>query len=121
MTPEELNRTVEFLIQHQAQFSVRMDQLAEHMDQLTFHVTEGSVRHERDFEWSKGLLSRIFELAEMQSSRLHLQDRILQQNEEAHRQFWAEWRNDAEEARNRHEEALARLDRILEKLTDRKN
>jgi hypothetical protein len=97
MTPEELSRTIEFLIQHQAQFSIHLDKLGERMEQLghrmdqlnarvqdlAAHQKEASLCQQRDIEWSKGLFSRIAELVEIQSHRLNLQDRILQENEEA--------------------------------------
>ena len=77
MTPEELNRTIEFLVQHQAQFSIQLDKLGERMDQLTVLVDdlaanqkEASLRQQRDIEWSKGLFSRITELVEIESHRL---------------------------------------------------
>lgn len=53
---------------------------------------------------------RMAELIEIQAQRL---DR----NDEAHRQY-ENWQQQFQrEARARHEEAMARLDRILEKLT----
>ena len=102
MTPEELNRTIEFVVQHQAQFSIHldelqrrmdqvgqhMDQLGQRMDQLTIRVDdlaayqkEASLRHDRDIEWARGLFSRITELVEIQSPHGSRQD------------FAAEWRS----------------------------
>ena len=53
---------------------------------------------------------RIAELIEIQAQRLDRHD-------EAHRQY-EKWQQQFQrEARQRHEEALARLDRILDKLT----
>ena len=73
------------------------------MDQLAGHMVEALVGNEQYHEWSKGLFMRITDLIEHQSRRLDLQELTLQ------------------EMRVLHEEAVARLDRILEKLTDRKN
>src|SRR5262245_17420031 len=77
MRPEELNRSMEFLVQHMEQMSVHMDQLSVHMDQLSEHMDQLARRQERDFEWSKGLFERIADVVEVQSRRLNqCDDRI---------------------------------------------
>lgn len=114
MTSEELNRTIEFIIQSQARLAVVQEQYQ---------------------EWTKGLLGqmatnhqRIIELIDLQSRRMDRNEEALRKTEEAQRkqelfqrEFLQDFRNEAQESRLRHEEALARLDRILERLTDRKN
>lgn len=136
MTREELNRTMEFILQSQARLAAAQEQDRE--ERIGFE------------KWSKNLTSqltianrRIVELIEIESSRLDRQDQALRQYEKEqrethletqkrHEQFILEMRSemrslreesrrDAAEAQKRHEEALARLDRILEKLTERMN
>ena len=43
MTPEEINRTIEFILQQSAQFSVQMGQLSDRMDQISGHMGQLSV------------------------------------------------------------------------------
>lgn len=73
MTPEELNRTIEFLIQHQARLSASQDR--ERDERAAFQT------------WAKNISGqlaandlRMVELIEHQSRRLD-------ENEEAHRRF----------------------------------
>ena len=107
MTPEELNRTIEFIIQSQARLAAAQEQ-----DREEF----------KEFEkWAKKITKelaashqRMGELIEIESGRLDQHDR---EAGEAR----ARYEKEAAEAQKRHESALARLDRILDKLTDRKN
>ena len=47
MTPEEMNRAIEFLIQHSAQFSVQMEQLRTHHEQFSGHMEQLRLRQEQ--------------------------------------------------------------------------
>ena len=100
MKPEELNRAMEFLIQSQARLAVAQEQYQ---------------------EWTKGVLAQLTTDHERIVELIGIQSHRLDRNEVFHREFLREFRQEAQEARRRHEEALARLDRILGKLTDRKN
>jgi len=95
MTPEEMNRAIEFLIQHSAQFSVQMEQLrthheqfSGHMEQLRLRQEEFAARQDRDHEMLiRGLTDLrestgrfqvwATELLAIQSKRLDRHDRIL--------------------------------------------
>jgi len=81
MTPEEMNRAIEFLIQHSAQFSVQMEQ-------FQLRQEEFAVRQDRDHEMLiRGLADLrestgrfqvwATELLAIQSKRLDRHDRIL--------------------------------------------
>ena len=96
MTFEELNRAIEFIVEQQARISATQD------------------RHEessrRDHEWSAGMIrqlavsnQRVVELLASNTLRLDENDRM-----------FVEFQR---ESQKRHEEALARLDRILDRLT----
>ena len=102
MTPEELDRTIDFLVRQQAQFSVDLQrdhevlnrgitELQTSMKKLAGMQIEMTLNHRR-----------IAELIEIQAERMD-------QYEKWQRQFQLE-------AREGHEEALKRLDRILDKL-----
>ena len=60
MTPDEIDRTIEFILQHQANAAVRMDETDRHLRGLT----EGTNRHIRE------LSDRIQELAESTSRQI---------------------------------------------------
>ncbi len=100
MTPEELNRTIEFIIQSQARLVVAQDQYQ---------------------EWTKGVLAQMATASQQVIELISLQSRRLDRQETFQQEFLRDFRNEAQESHQRHEEALARLDRILGKLTDRKN
>ena len=103
MTPEELNRMIEFIIRHQANLEISLDR--EREERLA-RVAE----HEQMTRNIASLQARVVELIEIQSRRL---DR----NDEEHRRF-ENWQRDFQhEAQRKHEESIARLDRILERLT----
>ncbi len=100
MTPDELNRKMEFVVEHQAKFSAHLDELAAHAGKFE--------------KWSKNLLGqmsvdhqRMIELFEIQSRRL---DRAEKEDRAAHK---------------RHEDLLRELregfDRILDRLSDKNN
>jgi UDP-N-acetylglucosamine 2-epimerase len=103
MTPEELNRMIEFIIQHQANLEISLDR--EREERLA-----RAAEHEQMTRNIGSLQVRVVELTEIQSRRL---DR----NDEEHRRF-ENWQRDFQhEAQRKHEESIARLDRILERLT----
>ena len=103
MTPEELNRMIEFIIQHQANLEISLDR--EWEERLA-----RAAEHEQMTRNIASLQARVVELTEIQSRRL---DR----NDEEHRRF-ENWQRDFQhEAQRKHEESIARLDRILERLT----
>lgn len=93
MTPEELNRTIEFLVQHQAHFAVRF---------------------ERDHEIFAETLRTLAELTGIQSRRLDRHDVLMHEI-----RAWQQ--NFEDEADKLHGEVLDRLDRIIEKLRQRSN
>jgi len=50
MTLEEMNRTIQFLIEHSAQFSNQMEQMSIQMAQMKVHHEQVAARHDRDHE-----------------------------------------------------------------------
>ena len=89
MTPEELDRAMDFIVQSQARLAVAQEQ---------------------DREWSKRLFSR------MAADRLHMIELI-----EHHAQQLDHYGQFMQETREFQREALGRLDRILDKLSDKPN
>jgi hypothetical protein len=132
MTPEEINRAMEFIVQHQAHLSASLDR-------------EQAMREEsqREFKESQRKLAtlqiQVVEMIRIESARLDRHDEVLGKHEEAQleaqrrfdefmretrawQQVWQEEsRREAREAQKRHEEALARLDRILDRLSGKPN
>ena len=99
MTSEEMNRAIEFMVQHQAQLAIDMEDLAK--------------LHKRDHELLAQLAmqgQRISELIVIESARL---DRAEQEDRAAQRRH--------EESQKRQEELMQelrdRLDRIFDKLS----
>jgi adenine specific DNA methylase Mod len=129
MTPEELNRTIDFIVQSQARFAAAQEQ--DRQERVEFQ------------KWAKDLNLRVVDLIQTQTRALDMQSRRLDQyetqqrvteqavqrrHEELHQEFLEfmretrKWHQEFQrDAQKRHEEALARLDRILDKLTDRIN
>ena len=104
MTSEELNRTIEFIIQSQARLAAAQEE--DRIERTEFQ------------KWSKNLSRRITELIQTKSELLDLQSRRLDQHEEEFRSWQRQSRADAEK---RHQETLSWLQRIAEKITDRLN
>jgi hypothetical protein len=101
MTFEELNRTMEFIVQHQAELSVKLD---------------------RDHEWAKGVIGQLAASDKRIAELIESSARRLEQNDKEHRKFErAQVRSEEfqREVLEFQREALARLDRILQRLTDR--
>ena len=63
MTPEELNRTIEFIIASQARLTASQEQ--DRQDRIEFQ------------EWSKGLTARVVQLLDRQSQLLSEQSQLL--------------------------------------------
>jgi hypothetical protein len=100
MTPEELNRTIDFIIQSQARLAAAQEQ--DRADRIEFQ------------KYSKDLNRQIMGLIQTQTQLLELQSRRLDEE----RKWRKEFRIDAQK---RHEETLEWLQRIVEKITDRLN
>ena len=100
MTSEELNRTIEFIIQHQARAAVLVEDLVR--------------TQKRDREWAKRMLAGLNADIQNHAERMAWWEAFVREERE--------WRHAFEETmQKRHEEDLARLDRILDKLSDRTN
>jgi hypothetical protein len=118
MTPEELNRTIEFIIQSQARLAAAQEQAR--VDRLKSEE-EGKAFDKR----LAGLLEIQVQLLENQTRRMddfqRESEAAQKRHEETHRQmreeFWAFMR----ETSDWREESLRRLDLILEKLVNRPN
>ena len=118
MTPEELNRTIEFIIQSQARLAAAQEQ--DRVDRLE------SEKQLKAFDQRlAGLFELQVRLLEHQTHRLdqfEKQSQAAQMRHEAFMKEMGDWRQKFEtESRQLHFEALGRLDRILDKLTDRLN
>lgn len=116
MTPEERDRTIEFILNCQARYEARLEQEAEERkheaEQRKHEAAQWREQRETLIRWTgeiKQFVARIVELVEIQSRRL-----------DQHEKLFREIQN---EEQRRHEESMARLDRILDRLSDpnRKN
>lgn len=125
MTPEELNRTIEFIIQSQARLVAAQEQ--DRMDRL--ESEKARLQSEKELEAFDarlaGLLEVQVQLLESQSRRMDEFQRESQaaqkRHEEMHHQMREEFWVFMKETSDWREESLRRLDRILEKLVDRPN
>ena len=88
MTSKEIERTLDFILQHQAQAAIHFERLAERQGEM------------------QSLLAQITELAQVQSRRLDRHDETFQS---IHKTFQSmqSWQRDA----------LTRLDQILDRLS----
>ena len=124
MTPEELDRAIEFVVRQQAQFSVTLERDHEALNKGIVELQASGKRLERlQIELARNH-QRIAEIIDIQAQRMdegsqrmdqHAermdQDaRRMDENEKWQRQF-------QRETRERHEELMKRLDRILDRLT----
>lgn len=118
MTPEELNRTVEFIIQSQARLAAAQEQ--DRLDRLE-SKTEPKAFDAR----LAGLLEVPVQLLESQTRRMDEFQRESQaaqkRHEEMHQHMREEFWAFMKETSDWREESLRRLDLILEKLVDRPN
>jgi len=95
MTPQELEGTVEFILQHQAQAAVHLERLAQRQGEM------------------QSLLLQMTELAQVQSRRLDRHDDTLRSVDGTLRSIDGTLRS----IQVWQQEALSRLDRILDRLT----
>jgi hypothetical protein len=141
MTPEELNRTIEFIIQSQARLAAAQEQ--DRIDRLEsekarLESEKARLQSEKEFKSFDLRLAGLFEiqvrLLESHTRRLdeyEKENRAAQQrHEETHQQmreeFWTfmqetrDWQQAFQtDAQKKHEESMQRFDRILARLTDR--
>ena len=96
MTPEQLERTIDFIVQSQARLAVAQ---------------------EEDREWAKGLFAQ---MAADRVRMLYLIERHSRQIEH-HSQQLDRFDRFVQETRTWQQEALSELDRLLDKLSDRRN
>jgi hypothetical protein len=99
MTPEELNRTLEFTIEHQARARVQ----------------------KRDRLWAKRMLARLDADIQEHAARMKWWEEFMREEREWRRGFEEAMQKRDQDAQKRYEDSLARLDRIIDKLSDRKN
>jgi hypothetical protein len=136
MTPEELNRTIEFIIQSQARLAAAQEQ--DRIDHL--QAEKESKSFDRRLA---GLLEIQVRLLESQTRRLDVYEKESRAAEKRHEQTHRQMREEAREfqksfrefiremrdwqqtfyadVQKKHEETIAWLKNILEKLTDRLN
>ena len=114
MTSEELNRTIEFIIQQEARVSVQLQDLIR--------------AQKRDREWAKRLFARDEARIQEHEARMKWWEEFIREEREWRHNFEETMKKRDEEmqtrdreAQKRHEESLARLDRIIDKLSDRQN
>ena|SRR5262245_15093412 len=100
MTPEELRRTIEFIVESQARLAAAQEQDRE--ERVEFQ------------KWTKDVSLRLAGLIQIQTQTLETQSRRLDQYEQ-------QQRVSEQAAQRRHEELLLRLDRVLDMLTGRLN
>jgi hypothetical protein len=107
MTPEELRRTIEFIVESQARLAAAQEQ--DHEERIEFQ--KSAIEFEK---WAKDVNLRLVGLIQIQAQTLETQSRRLDQYEE-------QQRASEQAAQRRHEELLVRVDRILDMLTTRLN
>ena len=115
MTPEELQRTIDFIIQQQAQFTAdiqreREEREREHQERVREReeITRDQRRTDQAIHRMAEAIQTITQLLVVQSSRLDGQEERLDRQEEEQRM-----------ARKEHKETIARLDRILDRLLNK--
>jgi hypothetical protein len=100
MTPEELRRTIEFIVESQARLAAAQEQDRE--ERIEFQ------------RWAKEMNLRVVGLIQVQTQALAVQSRRLDQYE-------AQQRTSELAAQRWHEELLLRVDRVIDILTTRLN
>ena len=114
MTSDEMNRAMEFILQQEAQLSVRMDELAKQMQEL-------SELHKRDH----GLLVRVAVQEERMTELLQIQSRRLDRAEQEDRAAQKRHEEMQREFQHRNEQLLQELragfDRLLARLSEKPN
>jgi hypothetical protein len=107
MTSEELNRTIEFIIQQEARVAVLLEDMVR--------------TQRRDREWAKRMLARLDADIQNHAARMAWLEDFAREERVWRRSFEEAMQKRDQEAQKRHEDALARLDRMLDKLSDRTN
>jgi hypothetical protein len=107
VTSEELNRTIEFIIQQEARVTVQLEDLIR--------------AQRRDREWAKRLFAKDEARIQEHAARLKWWEDFMREEREWRRNLEEAMQKRDQEAQKRHEESLARLDRIVDKLSDRQN
>ena len=106
MTPEEMNRAIEFTLQHQAQTSLHLEELARHQVRERELLAQVAVQGNR--------VGALLELQSRRLDRLEEQDRVAQARHD-------ELQERHEKLQERHEKLLrelqAGLERIFNKLS----
>ena len=112
MTPEEINRTIEFLIQHSATFSAQMDELRLRQEALTRQQEAFARQQERDHKsLDRSLADLTLQTARFESwasEVVAIESRRLDEHDRLHK-----------DAREFQSEALRLLHRILDRLPER--
>src|SRR5262245_55325280 len=123
MTPEELNRTMDFILRQQAQFSVDMQKVSENLQQFSAKVEQLSTRveqlatvvernHEtmmRGFAETRGFTRELAANQLRLGKILDIQSRRMERYED--------WQQETQRRQEElHKDSLARLDRILDRL-----
>ena len=103
MTFEELNRTMEFLVEQQARMSATLDRQMEQSRQ--------------DQQWSRGVIKQLatnhLQMVELMESN----SRRLDENDRERRDFMSFQRDFQKESQRWQQQIMAQLQRILERLT----
>src|SRR5262245_7560657 len=114
MTPEELNRTMEFIVQSQARLAAAHEQ-----------DREERIQSEKQFKALDLRLASLFDaqvrLLESQTKRLDQHEGRLEECEKENRAAQRRHQELMLEMRSRITKVLSRIDRVLEKLTDTMN
>jgi hypothetical protein len=92
MTPEELNRTIEFIVASQARLAAGQEQ--DRQDRVEFQ------------EWSKRMMAWVVELTNHQSQRMDRLDKIYAESTQENRTFMTESRDFYQESRDFQKQSL---------------
>ncbi|HEY2379787.1 MAG TPA: hypothetical protein VGK48_01275 [Terriglobia bacterium] len=105
MTPEEIHNTIEFLIQHSANFSVHMEELRLRLEELGNRQQDFARRQERDHEFLMEVTKSTAQFQSWAADVFAIESRRLDERDQLH-----------QDARAFQKEALRLLNRILDKL-----
>jgi hypothetical protein len=106
MTPEERDRTIEFILNCQARYEAILEQEAEARRHEAGEWKKDRQLIIRALDEMKNAVVQVVDVIEIQSKRLDQHDRWFHKNEK--------------DAERRHQETIACLDRISERLANRK-
>ena len=108
MTSDEMNRAIEFILQHEAQVSIRLEKLAEYQTRDHGLLAEMAVQGQR--------VTALLEIQSRRLDRAEKEDRAAQKRHE-------ESQARLEQFQRRHEQLMEELrtgvDRILAKLSEK--